>query len=71
MENDEVIVLPSGTEISIEAAIGDVSRVRQHLSDRVNWSIMEHEQRVDYDGFISDLGHVIELLQVLVEKGDR
>jgi hypothetical protein len=58
-EYDEVITLPSGTEISIEAAIGDLGKIRADLlSEAV-------EEYVDWSGEISDLGHVMELLRLL------
>lgn len=59
-ERDAVIVLASGTEISIEAAVGDIKRAMEYLSDRLNHSPREEAEEID--GYLCDLGHVIELL---------
>jgi len=56
MHTDEIVVLPSGTEISIEAAIGDVLRVRDRIVDFT-----------DLQGEASDLQYVAELLAFLAE----
>lgn len=59
IEDDEVIVLNSGTEISIEAALGDLQRAAEVLADG---------EGGDGDGAASDLHHVGELVRLLVEK---
>lgn len=51
-ELDEVITLPSGTELSIEAAIGDLYRTMEVLDDHGL-----------VGGEMADLEHIVELLQ--------
>ena len=54
---DSIFVLPSGTELSIEAAIGDVERARSTFVDGCDPD--------EVDAHIADLGHVSELLRML------
>lgn len=51
---DEIVVLPSGTELSVEAALGDLERAELVLLD------------YGVDDSASDLSHVRELLKLLV-----
>ncbi len=61
--------LPSGTELSVEAAIGDLSRVSEALDRRLG-----HPAGVtlpDVEGLKSDLSHVVELLEMLDRLAER
>lgn len=60
---DEIILLPSGTELSIEAALGDLERAENFLADPYTGSEEEAE------GIRSDLIHVRELIQVIAGGG--
>lgn len=53
---DKVISLPSGTEISVDVALGDLARIREYLEEHHN---------DESSGFVSDLNHVSELLRLL------
>jgi hypothetical protein len=55
---DEVITLESGTEISIEAARGDLARAIAYI---------EEVGDVDTIGLVADLHHVGELVELLGE----
>lgn len=61
MERDAIITLPSGTEISVEAALGDVRRVVAAMaeSDSIYWSAE-----------MADLAHVAELIELLATHAD-
>ncbi len=61
IERDEIFDLPSGTELSIEAALGDLERTREFLSELSGSSLRESY----CEGLIADLTHVEELLQLL------
>lgn len=63
IERDEVIVLPSGTEISIEAALGDLSRAASLLSEASLRGARGGSE--DREGSIADLEHVGELIGLL------
>ena len=58
MRYDEIVTLPSGTELSIDAARGDLNRAIDYLNEI-------HD--VTADGLACDLEHVKELL-VLVGR---
>lgn len=60
IEHDYIVTLPSGTELSVEAALGDLSRAAGHL-------LAFHAQNTD--GLAADLEHVSELL-VLLASGE-
>jgi len=53
MTIEDIVTLPSGTELSIEAAIGDIRRVIHILYG------------IEADAEASDLEHVEELLELL------
>lgn len=59
MDRDTVLLLPSGTEISIAAALGDLHRIRMELLNETE------EWDVDFTGEVSDLEHVAELIVLL------
>ncbi len=50
---DKIHVLPSGTELSVSAALGDLERAREALRDFGD------------EGLVSDVDHVIELVRVV------
>lgn len=54
---DEVVVLDNGTEISVEAALGDLSRAADIL----------FELGVEYEPFAGDLANVGRLLRQIAE----
>lgn len=56
MESDYIYTLPSGTELSVEAALGDLSRAVKRLAEFPD---------ADAEGLAADLGHVAELLTLL------
>lgn len=58
MEYDEIVTLPSGTELSIEAALGDLSRAVEFLCDG-NDPYM--------NGLGADMEHVAELVELLAK----
>lgn len=54
IDRDDVVTLPSGTELSVASAISDVRRARD---------VLMAARR--YNGLVCDLDHVAELLDVL------
>lgn len=56
MQNDTIIVLDSGTEISVEAACGDLQRVARYLVQIAD---------DDAQGFAADLNTATDLLNHL------
>lgn len=56
MDLDTIVTLPSGTELSIEAALGDLWRVQTLL--------LRHEPWGD-EGLAADVSHIAELLCLL------
>lgn len=58
MTDDTIIDLPSGSEISIEAAKGDLERAGAFLAD---------DPSDNAQGFAADLEHVSELIDVLAK----
>jgi hypothetical protein len=57
-EKDTIFTLPSGTELSVEAAQGDLSRAIEFLDSGLD----EYAA-----GLVADLLHVSELLDVLLK----
>lgn len=65
---DEIVTLPSGTELSVEAALGDLSRAAEFLASEDSPEDWDGD---DPRGLASDLGHIAELLRHLAgEKMD-
>lgn len=60
VSDDHIFHLASGTELSVEAARGDLARVRRMLctEDAVTAGL-------EVDGAISDIDHVVELIHML------
>jgi len=59
MERDEIVTLPNGTEISIEAAQGDLARTREYLSYQYEQSDCMDEMA---NGLVADVERVSEFL---------
>lgn len=70
VDHDSVFVLPSGTELDVSSALGDLSRARKLLSSVRDGELQDSQ---DVEGLISDLSHVAELLVLLAgdEEDDR
>lgn len=59
--SDYIHTLPSGTELSVEAALGDLDRATEYLLTQ-RWNL---DDTGDADGLAADLIHVRELLVLL------
>lgn len=77
IEQDAIFVLPSGTELSIEAALGDLHRAEVALISSVHRPVDRCSQDPKLGPYINeiggeaeacDLGHVAELLELLAAK---
>lgn len=62
VSDDHIFHLASGTELSVEAARGDLSRVRQYLLETNDIA-----SSFNADGLISDMDHVVELIDQLAQ----
>jgi hypothetical protein len=67
MERDEIVTLPSGTEISVEAALGDLARTREFLAAEYDRSLGTAEEA---NALVADIEHVRELLVLLANHPD-
>lgn len=65
IDHEHIVTLPSGTEIDVVSALGDLRRVREWMADELGRGPDGVDDTIN--GYLADLEHVAELVEYLAK----